>query len=42
MNVGRAGAVAAATFLMTIPTIIVFTIMQGKVMETMQYSGIKG
>lgn len=42
MSVGRAGAVAAATFLMTIPTVVVFTFMQGKVMETMQYSGIKG
>jgi ABC-type glycerol-3-phosphate transport system permease component len=42
MSVGRAGAVAAATFLMTIPTVIVYTIMQGRVMETMQYSGIKG
>lgn len=42
MSVGRAGAVAAATFLMTCPTVIIFTIMQGKVMETMTYSGIKG
>ena len=42
MTVGRAGAVAAATFLMTIPTVIIFTIMQGKVMETMVHSGIKG
>ncbi len=42
ISVGRAGAVAAATFLMTIPTIIIFTTMQAKVMETMTYSGIKG
>ena len=42
MSVGRAGAVAAASFLMTCPTVIIFTIMQGKVMETMTYSGIKG
>lgn len=41
MSVGRAGAVAAATFVMTVPTVIIFTVMQGKVMETMVYSGIK-
>ena len=41
MSIGRAGAVAAATFLMTAPTVIVFTFMQAKVMETMAYSGIK-
>ncbi len=41
MTTGRAGAVAAATFIMTIPTVVIFTIMQGKVMETMVYSGIK-
>lgn len=41
MSVGRAGAVAAATFVMTLPTVIIFVIMQGKVMETMVYSGIK-
>lgn len=42
MSIGRAGAVAAASFLMTAPTVIIFTVMQGKVMETMTYSGIKG
>jgi len=42
MSVGRAGAVAASTLLMTAPTVILFTIMQGRVMETMTYSGIKG
>lgn len=42
MSIGRAGAVAAATFLMTIPTVIIFTLMQRKVMETMVHSGIKG
>lgn len=41
VTVGRAGAVAASTFLMTLPTVVIFTIMQGKVMETMVYSGIK-
>lgn len=38
---GRAGAVAAATFLMTVPTIIIFTFMQARVIETMAHSGIK-
>jgi len=41
-SIGRAGAVAASTFLMTVPTVIIFTAMQGKVMETMTHSGIKG
>lgn len=41
-TVGRAGAVAAATLLMTLPTVLIFTAMQAKVMETMTYSGIKG
>ncbi len=41
-SVGRAGAVAAATFLMIMPTVIIFIYMQKKVMETMLYSGIKG
>ena len=42
MSIGRAGAVAAATFVMTVPTVVIFTVMQGKVMETMVHSGIKG
>ena len=41
-SISRAGAVAAATFLMTLPTIVIFTAMQKNVMETMTYSGIKG
>ncbi|MCL2867748.1 MAG: carbohydrate ABC transporter permease [Clostridia bacterium] len=41
-SIGRMGAVAAATFLMTVPTIVIFLIMQRRVMETMVYSGIKG
>lgn len=41
-SIGRAGAVAAATFLMTVPTVVIFTLMQRKVMETMVHSGIKG
>lgn len=40
-SLGRAGAVAAATFLMTVPTIIIFMSMQMKVIETMMHSGIK-
>ncbi len=40
-SIGRLGAVAAATFVMTIPTVIIFIFMQSKVMETMVYSGIK-
>lgn len=39
--VARTGAVAAATFVTTLPTIIVFTIMKGRVMKTMAHSGIK-
>ena len=38
----RAGAAAAASLLMILPTIIIFMLMQSKVMETMAYSGIKG
>jgi ABC-type glycerol-3-phosphate transport system permease component len=41
-SIARAGAVAAATMLMTLPTIVIFTTMQAKVLETMTYSGIKG
>lgn len=40
-SIGRLGAVAAATFVMTIPTLVIFMIMQSKVMETMVHSGIK-
>lgn len=40
-NVARAGAMAAATFLTTLPTIVIFTAMQGRVIQTMAYSGIK-
>lgn len=41
-TIGRAGAVAAATLLMTLPTIILFMLSQKKVMQTMVHSGIKG
>jgi ABC-type glycerol-3-phosphate transport system permease component len=40
-SIGRAGVTAAATLVMTLPTIILFVVMQGKVMSTMSYSGIK-
>ncbi|HIZ19795.1 MAG TPA: carbohydrate ABC transporter permease [Firmicutes bacterium] len=40
-SIGRMGAVSAATFLMTVPTIVLFLLMQRRVMETMVYSGIK-
>lgn len=40
-NLSRAGAAGAAALLMTVPTIVVFTIMQARVLETMTYSGIK-
>lgn len=39
--VARAGTIGAATLLTTAPTIIIFTIMKGRVMQTMTYSGIK-
>lgn len=39
--VARSGTVGAATLLTTAPTIIVYTVMRGRVMETMTYSGIK-
>lgn len=36
-----AGAVAASTFVMTVPVIVVYLIMQGQVLSTMAHSGIK-
>lgn len=39
--VARSGSVGAATLLTTLPTIIVFVIMRGRVMQTMTHSGIK-
>ena len=41
-NIGRFGAVAAATFVMVLPTVVMFTLMQRLVMQTMVHSGIKG
>ena len=40
-QVARAGAMAAASLLTTMPTIIVFTACQSKVTKTMAHSGIK-
>lgn len=40
-QVARVGALAAASFLMIIPTLIMFIVTQRKVMETMAHSGIK-
>ncbi|MBP1991748.1 carbohydrate ABC transporter permease [Paenibacillus eucommiae] len=40
-GVARAGANAAATFLMTVPTVLIFILFQSRVMSTMAYSGIK-
>lgn len=41
-GIGRAGAAAAAALVMILPTIIVFCVLQSKVVSTMTYSGIKG
>ena len=40
-NIARMGAIAAATLLTTLPSILIFMIMQSKVNQTMAYSGIK-
>jgi multiple sugar transport system permease protein len=40
-QVARAGAFAAAALITTLPTIIVFTAMQSRVINTMTHSGIK-
>ena len=39
--VARSGTVGAATLITTAPTIIVYLIMKGRVLQTMAYSGIK-
>lgn len=38
----RSGAVAAATLVVTLPTVLVFVFMQSKVLKTMAHAGIKG
>ncbi len=40
-TVARSGAVAAASLVITLPTLIIFLFLQKYVMETMAYSGIK-
>lgn len=40
-SLATAGAMAASTLITIMPTIIVYTAMQGKVMNTMAHSGIK-
>lgn len=40
-SMARVGSSAAATFLMTMPAILIFVIMQKQVIETMTHSGIK-
>lgn len=40
-GIARAGAAAAGVVLTTVPTIILFVMMQSKVMKTMAHSGIK-
>jgi ABC-type glycerol-3-phosphate transport system permease component len=40
-TVARWGAVAAASLVITLPTLIIFVVLQKYVMETMAYSGIK-
>jgi ABC-type glycerol-3-phosphate transport system permease component len=39
--VARYGAVAAASLVITLPTLIIFVLLQRYVMQTMAYSGIK-
>jgi len=39
--IARVGAAAAAAFVMTTPTIVVFLLRQARVIQTMAYSGIK-
>lgn len=39
--VARSGTVGAATLITTAPTIIIYLIMKGRVLQTMAYSGIK-
>ena len=40
-SIARAGASAAATFVTIVPTILVYAVMQSRVVDTMAYSGIK-
>lgn len=40
-GLATAGATAAATLLMTVPTVLIYTLMQKRVIATMAHSGIK-
>lgn len=40
-NLARVGATAAASFIMLVPSIVIFMIQQRKLMDTMAHSGIK-
>lgn len=40
-TLARAGAMAAGTFISIMPTVLIYTLMQRRVIETMAYSGIK-
>lgn len=40
-SIGRAGAVAAASFILVLLPVLIFLLMQKQVMETMAYTGIK-
>lgn len=41
VSIGRAGAVAASAFVLILPPVLIFLLMQKQVMETMAYTGIK-
>lgn len=41
VSIGRVGANAAAAFLLTAPTVVIFVILQRQVISTMKHSGIK-
>ena len=41
VDTARAGASAAASFIMILPTILIYVLMQKQIMKTMAYSGIK-
>ena len=41
-SLATAGTMAAASFVMIVPTVVIYTLMQSKVINTMSYSGIKG
>ncbi|MGN0493901.1 MAG: carbohydrate ABC transporter permease [Acutalibacteraceae bacterium] len=40
-SLARAGVMAVGTFISTLPTVVIYTIMQRRVIATMAYSGIK-